>query len=577
MGKNGKSRKRQRNEKQSDIFFDLNADAFDEEIEKNIGVSISVLNALSHRLDLFGDKKLKKLRISLFPLIQRQMSKYFEPTYCRHDQLNDAEFIKFVSPENILTTVKIANYFCENYDLFDSATYKPFRKALHPLVLFQKSDKIEDKKVETLNELGSLKLSNKVSTFFRNHNWLETLIKLYEMSLNLDEIPKLGTLQRWVRDCDVINIKNNTKISNSMINLNNTEDSCLNTYLLLLHAVLQLIHIKKGCDNTNIEQSNNQSVDFRIQKLANKMKTLSHKELLEVKAVLSIQPLFSVGPVIQRPYHSISEISHLLPIDFKQRVSVVSHVPGCDRRPPSKQDLNVYSFSSNSIPLPALATRAHRHDVPNVPGAFIMTGVLSQVECGQFIAAAEAIGFVPDAVDGIDNLVLYSDPSILDSIYDRCLHMLPQTLNNRTLAGINARFRLFRYYPGAEYRPHIDGSWPGSGLVDGQFTDDAFGDRSSQLTFLIYLNDGFTGGTTTFFLPGSPGPAEGPETVAAWPVEPRVGSVLCFPHGNAAGALVHEGSRLESAGPLGGKYVMRTDVLYLHAEVEAHHAAAHSN
>ncbi len=38
----------------------------------------------------------------------------------------------------------------------------------------------------------------------------------------------------------------------------------------------------------------------------------------------------------------------------------------------------------------------------------------------------------------------------------------------------------------AVYRPHIDGSWPGSGVMgDGRYVHDAYGDRRSRLTFLI--------------------------------------------------------------------------------------------
>ncbi len=54
----------------------------------------------------------------------------------------------------------------------------------------------------------------------------------------------------------------------------------------------------------------------------------------------------------------------------------------------------------------------------------------------------------------------------------------------------------------AVYRPHVDGAWPGSGLSsEGKVLFDAFGDRWSRLTFLIYLNDGFEGGSTTFYTP----------------------------------------------------------------------------
>lgn len=128
-----------------------------------------------------------------------------------------------------------------------------------------------------------------------------------------------------------------------------------------------------------------------------------------------------------------------------------------------------------------------------------------------------------------------------------------------------------RYFPGAVYRPHIDGAWPGSGLApDGSYSDDVYdGKRHSRLTFLIYLNGGFEGGETTFFLGDPPHVAEDLPTscksvaqakkyIHARAVTPQVGSVLCFPHGAAVGSLVHEGSAVRT----GVKYVIRTDVLY---------------
>ena len=41
-------------------------------------------------------------------------------------------------------------------------------------------------------------------------------------------------------------------------------------------------------------------------------------------------------------------------------------------------------------------------------------------------------------------------------------------------------------------------------------------------------------------------------------VRPRLGTVLCFPHGEQDNSLVHEGSNVE----YGVKYIMRSDVLY---------------
>ena len=46
----------------------------------------------------------------------------------------------------------------------------------------------------------------------------------------------------------------------------------------------------------------------------------------------------------------------------------------------------------------------------------------------------------------------------------------------------------------------------------------------------------------------------------AYPVKPIAGCALVFPHGDTKGSLLHEGSPV---GAGGGKYVIRTDVLYL--------------
>ena len=59
---------------------------------------------------------------------------------------------------------------------------------------------------------------------------------------------------------------------------------------------------------------------------------------------------------------------------------------------------------------------------------------------------------------------------------------------------------------------------------------------------------------STFFTP-RPG-VEG--CLDAYGVAPRAGNILVFPHGDTAGALVHEGSPVTA----GAKYVVRTEVLY---------------
>ena len=130
--------------------------------------------------------------------------------------------------------------------------------------------------------------------------------------------------------------------------------------------------------------------------------------------------------------------------------------------------------------------------------------------------------------------------------------------------GLNHRFRVYRYVPGALYRPHIDGAWPPSGVTvetpdspPKYVYDTSNGKQLSRLTFLIYLNDEFEGGETTFF---QPAPQEG--YLEAYGVKPRAGSVLVFPHGDVEGALLHEGSGVTASVGGSAKYIIRTDVLF---------------
>jgi len=227
----------------------------------------------------------------------------------------------------------------------------------------------------------------------------------------------------------------------------------------------------------------------------------------------------------------------------------------------------VRAYPPNTIQFSIEPPPVDRVNVPFVPGAFILRHVFTPHECRQLMEAAIAMGF-SGQVDYTFGFAAESsarlesrpaegcfwmvDDSILEPVMDRIRGLLPATMDGRALAGINARWRFYRYDVGTIYRPHIDGSWPGSGVnADGQYLFDAFGDRWSCLTFLIYLNDDFEDGTTTFYMPAA---EEG--CLDARGVKPCAGHVLCFPHGSLAAAL-HEGSAVTK----GCKYVMRSDVL----------------
>lgn len=97
-----------------------------------------------------------------------------------------------------------------------------------------------------------------------------------------------------------------------------------------------------------------------------------------------------------------------------------------------------------------------------------------------------------------------------------------------TLFGLNTPLRVYRYDVGQSFGVHIDQSYRGPD------------ETLSRLTFMVYLNDDFEGGETTF-----------PPLDQV--VEPRTGRMVLFQH-----AVEHAGEVVTR----GTKYVLRSDVLY---------------
>jgi len=184
---------------------------------------------------------------------------------------------------------------------------------------------------------------------------------------------------------------------------------------------------------------------------------------------------------------------------------------------------------------------------------FTVSNVLSAEECAEYIALTENIGYTPAGLTvGQDEYMMApevrnNDRVILDDrvraadLWRRIADYVPATIDNWTARELNERLRFYRYDPGQRFAPHRDGSY---------FRKN--GD-CSQLTFMIYLNDGFEGGDTRFFLHHNYSVLFDPDVVPDVSVVPTTGMALCFRH-----ELRHEGARVLR----GRKYVLRSDIMY---------------
>lgn len=201
-----------------------------------------------------------------------------------------------------------------------------------------------------------------------------------------------------------------------------------------------------------------------------------------------------------------------------------------------------------------------RVEVDGVRGAFQLLNVLSTQECKNLVNATEELGYLPDAAVSLprsvrhnDSLTWVVDDSTHEVIWKRCLAFMVDDKNlfqGKKALGVNQRFRFYKYSKGDYFSLHTDGSWPGSRVSERKLITDYYGDRYSQMTFLLFLSDGYEGGATEFLVDS--------KSQKLVKVKTPIGGVLCFPHGTHPMHCLHSSEIISS----GVKYIMRSDVLY---------------
>ena len=179
---------------------------------------------------------------------------------------------------------------------------------------------------------------------------------------------------------------------------------------------------------------------------------------------------------------------------------------------------------------------------------FLIHDFFTAEECRRSISFSEGrgyvdaplttpLGFIMAKEVRNNTRVMVDDPDFAARLFARARPFLPPRVETRRAHGMNERFRYYRYDVGQRFRKHYDGSfWRNP-------------EEESLLTFMVYLNDDFSGGTTDFYYD---------DARLKVRVQPRQGLALVFAH-----AQLHEGAAITR----GCKYVLRTDVMYRVVEV----------
>lgn len=172
-------------------------------------------------------------------------------------------------------------------------------------------------------------------------------------------------------------------------------------------------------------------------------------------------------------------------------------------------------------------------------GIYVTRNVFSAEECKKFIELSEDTGYDAATMNAFggsfrrpdlrnNDRVILDDELLAKKFWDRCKPFLPSILNGKCAIGLNERLRFYRYEPGQKFAQHFDGSFR---RPNGEH---------SLLTWMIYLNEDFTGGETKF-------------NGAGIEVKPQAGMMLVFRH-----ELIHEGAEVQSR----RKYVLRSDIMF---------------
>ena len=249
------------------------------------------------------------------------------------------------------------------------------------------------------------------------------------------QTPKLGALCRWVRDLDVVSGLAE-QLDGSKVKRTAKEEELLE----VLDAVLRLTG----------------PTDYTMLGQAAQMPIIPRTEWDLRDGTAARRAIYET--VLDR------SIFDTLSSDVKSQFRMIETTPGIHRKPSNLHPAILYTSEDNAILLSSDPPESSHHLHPVVPNLHLLKDILSPEECTQIIAAAELIGFTPDApirAEGEEssilahNLYWIVDTAFCAKLWARVERFVPETVSGKMVRGLNRRFRVYRYVPGAEYRAHI--------------------------------------------------------------------------------------------------------------------------
>lgn len=299
-------------------------------------------------------------------------------------------------------------------------------------------------------------LTSRISGALADGGHTEARVLLSEMRIR-QQTPKLGALCRWVRDLDVI-----SGLAEQREGRGRRTEAQAET-LKVLDAILRVTGPVDHSPSPTGDDAAPAAVDVSTSRPA---------------GTLSVRPAWDLRGAShprRMVYDSVLDgtLASSMPAGLRSQFRVIQTVPGPERNPPNKHPATVYASRDGAValaaPLSSDAPKTTHHSHPTVPDLHLLRDVLSPDECDRIIGAAEGVGFAPDAPvrpggdspGAAENSVLAHnfywvvDEEFCRGLWARVEPFVPERVGGRKVRGLNRRFRVYRYVPGAEYRAHI--------------------------------------------------------------------------------------------------------------------------
>lgn len=369
-----------------------------------------------------------------------------------------------IPPEDLQITIDVLSILNDDPTPLSRKQYKPLKRAGW-----------EFAKVLAAQGAGSGGTTqSQISHLLSLSLYQQALVLLFELYVTKTPT-KLGSLQRWVRDCDA------TARPGEMLSPEDKEERrmvlrCLDMVLRVCDTSEKKITSLKGkekaveWEEAEDDGEEDEKEESYGEGIIRRMKVWDVRKQLESNPNPShiLQPSLPLWSLIQSGYDSTSTPKKSHPSFYP-----IQTTPGPLRRPPNLYPSTVHaSLPSSPIPFPPTSSPIFSLTHPAIPTCSMILNVLPPTTCESIISICnDHLTWEPDQASSgssaadkssvlAHNVVWLADEKFVGELFERIKPFVKERIvggekgdgTGGRVRGINRRFRVYRYGPKQVYR-----------------------------------------------------------------------------------------------------------------------------